>query len=126
MHWNRAARGRTRRRILFAWAAIACPLAVLVGIASSEPSPQRTPVAAPSWADWVEPDFPFFSSVLDARTAGAGLPADNLSPRAIILNLGNGLWAAFDTDLVRVAAMWRGKGVTPVALAPGSYHTPDR
>ncbi|MEI6537816.1 MAG: hypothetical protein WCN98_20910 [Verrucomicrobiaceae bacterium] len=26
------------------------------------------------WADWVEPDFPFFSSVLDARSIGEGFP----------------------------------------------------
>lgn len=81
---------------------------------------------APSRAEWVEPDFPFFSSVLDARRAGAGFPADNLTPRALVLNLGHGLWAAFDTDLLRIAAMWRGNGVTPKALAPGSYHLPDR
>src|SRR5262249_46227163 len=39
------------------------------------------------WADWVEPDFPFFSSVLDARKAGDPSPANNLTPRGIILNL---------------------------------------
>ena len=77
-------------------------------------------------APWVEPDFPFYSSVLDARKAGAALPATNLSPRALVLNLGDGLWAAFDPDLLRVAAMWRGNGVTPKALAPGSYHEPDK
>jgi glucose/arabinose dehydrogenase/mono/diheme cytochrome c family protein len=77
------------------------------------------------WADWVEPDFPFFSSVLDARRAGPG-PANNLTPRGLMLNLGRGHWVGFDTDLLRVAAMWRGNGVTPRALAPGSYHTPDR
>jgi glucose/arabinose dehydrogenase/mono/diheme cytochrome c family protein len=126
MHRNRAVEHRSRRRILFAWAAIACVAAVLSGVASSGPSPQRmTAAAAPTWAAWVEADFPFFSSVVDARKAGAGLPADNLTPRGLVLNLGDGLWAAFDTDLVRVAALWRGKGVTPVALAPGSYHTPD-
>ena len=38
----------------------------------------------------------------------------------------DGLWLAFDPDLLRVAAVWRGKGVTPTALAPGSYHQPDR
>src|SRR5690606_27125898 len=27
-----------------------------------------------------------------------------------------------DIDLLRVSAIWRGKGVTPRALAPGSYH----
>lgn len=77
-------------------------------------------------APWVEPDFPFFSSVLDARSVGTPFPSNNLSPRAIVLNLGHDCWAAFDTDLLRVAAIWRGKGVTPVALAPGSYHKPDR
>ena len=35
-------------------------------------------------------------------------------------------WVGFDTDLLRVAAIWRGKGVTPKALAPGSYHQPDK
>ncbi|MEO6244277.1 MAG: DUF6797 domain-containing protein [Opitutaceae bacterium] len=70
---------------------------------------------------WVEPGFPFFSSVLDARKAGANLPADNLAPRGLILNLGHDCWADFDPDLLRVVAIWQGKGVAPKALAPGSY-----
>lgn len=86
----------------------------------------RRVVPATNWADWIEPDFPFFSSVLDARRAGAGFAPDNLTPRGLILNLGRGYWAGFDTDLLRVAAMWRGNAVTPKALAPGSYHHPDR
>ncbi len=77
-------------------------------------------------ADWVEPDFPFFSSVIDAGRAGAGFPARNLTPRGLVLNIGRGHWVAFDTDLLRVAAIWRGPGVTPKALAPGSYHQPDK
>jgi glucose/arabinose dehydrogenase/mono/diheme cytochrome c family protein len=93
-------------------------------------SNQRVQPAAPAspamWGDWIEADFPFFSSVLDAGRAGEGLPTRNLTPRALILNLGGGYWAAFDTDLLRIAAMWRGSGVTPRALAPGSYQTPDR
>jgi mono/diheme cytochrome c family protein len=83
-------------------------------------------VLATPWASWVEPDFPFFSSVVDARQAGAPFPGDNLTPRALVLNLGRDHWVAFDTDLLRVAVMWRGKGLTPKALAPGSYHQPDR
>ncbi|MFZ4768397.1 MAG: DUF6797 domain-containing protein, partial [Roseimicrobium sp.] len=74
------------------------------------------------WAPWVEPDFPFFSSVLDARDVGKGFPKDNLTPRGLILNLGHNVWACFDTDLLRISTVWSGKGVTPVALAPGSYH----
>jgi glucose/arabinose dehydrogenase/cytochrome c2 len=80
----------------------------------------------PAWAEWVEPDFPFFSSVLDAGQAGAAFPERNLTPRGLILNLGRGYWAGFDVDLLRVAAIWKGDGVAPRALAPGSYKTPDR
>ena len=78
-----------------------------------------------NWADWVEPDFPFFSSVVDARRVEPGAPA-NLTPRGLVLNLGRNTWVAFDTDLLRVAATWKGRGVTPKALAPGSYQVPDR
>jgi glucose/arabinose dehydrogenase/cytochrome c2 len=71
---------------------------------------------------WVEPEFPFFSSILDARKAGGGLPADNLAPRGIVLNLGHDCWACFDPDLLRVVAVWRGPGVSARALAPLSYN----
>lgn len=84
------------------------------------------PKAPSPWGDFVEKDFPFFSSVLDARDVGEGFPKDNLTPRGIILNLGHNLWACFDTDLLRIAAIWQGEEgkppVTPEALAPGSYH----
>jgi cytochrome c2/glucose/arabinose dehydrogenase len=93
--------------------------------AVSGTSSRQQPPASP-WAEWIEPDFPFFSSVLDAGRAGPGLPTRNLTPRGLILNLGSGHWVGFDTDLLRVAAMWRGKAVSPKALAPGSYQEPDR
>jgi len=73
------------------------------------------------WADFVEPDFPFFSSVLDARELGKNWPADNLTPRGLILNLGHDCWACFDTELLRISVIWEGKGVTPEGMAPGSY-----
>ena len=84
------------------------------------------PAADPSATPWVEAAFPFFSSVVDARKAGPGLPEDNLTPRGLVLNLGQGCWVCFDPDLLRVAAVWRGAGVTPTALAPGSYHDISR
>jgi len=77
-------------------------------------------------APWIEPDFPFFSSIVDARRAGPDFPSDNLTPRGLVLRVGPETWAAFDVDLLRVSAIWHGNGVTPVALAPGSYHKPDR
>lgn len=73
------------------------------------------------WADFVEKDFPFFSSVLEARNLGEGWPTNNLTPRGIILNLGHDCWACFDTDLLRVSAIWVGTNVTPVAMSYGSY-----
>ncbi len=92
---------------------------------SLTPGLAQQPAATP-WGDFVEADFPFFSSVLDAREAGEGLPKDNLTPRGLILNLGHNLWACFDTDLLRLACVWQGKAgqppVTPDALASGSYH----
>ncbi len=114
------------RRPIILSLALAC-VAAVAALRASPPLPQQKPQpAATAWADWVEPDFPFFSSVLDARHARGALALDNLTPRALVLNLGHGLWAAFDVDLLRVAAMWRGNGVTPKALAPGSYHQPDK
>ncbi|MCB1227400.1 MAG: c-type cytochrome [Verrucomicrobiales bacterium] len=78
------------------------------------------------WADWIEPDFPFFSSVLDCRDLGEGFPKDNLVPRGLILNLGNDVWACYDVDLCRIALVWKAEpGQPPItlnALAPGSYH----
>ena len=64
--------------------------------------------------------------MLDARRAGPGFPANNLTPRGLVVNLGQGYWVAFDVDLLRVAAVWRGNAVTPKALAPGSYHASDK
>ena len=70
------------------------------------------------WAGWVETDYPFFSSIIDARESSFGtITHNNLTPRGIILNLGNDCWACFDTDLLRVSAIWMGSGVTPIALA---------
>lgn len=98
-------------------------LIFLTGLAAAQEAPK--PAASP-WGDFVEKDFPFFSSVLDARDVGEGFPKDNLTPRGLILNLGHNLWACFDTDLLRIACIWEGEEgkppVTAAALAPGSYH----
>ena len=77
------------------------------------------------WANFVEPDFPFYSSVVDARRAGPLSTANNLTPRGLILPLGHGVQACFDTDLLRVSAVWTGEGVTPVSMAQISYYEWD-
>lgn len=105
------------------------PLALLslsfASFASAQTAAPKTAAESP-WGDFVEKDFPFFSSVLDCRDLGDGFPKDNLTPRGLILNLGHNLWACFDTELLRIACIWEGEeGKPPVttdALAPGSYH----
>jgi glucose/arabinose dehydrogenase/cytochrome c2 len=103
---------------------------VLAGVVMFAPRPSGRFIAQASLpvtsAPWIEPDFPFFSSIVDARKAGPEFPTDNLTPRGLVLRVGPETWAAFDIDLLRVSAIWHGNGVTPVALAPGSYHKPDR
>ena len=108
---------------------LAClsPLVAAEPKAEKEKAPKagKARVTAPTTPDvgsWVEPDFPFFSSVVDARKSGTGMPANNLTPRGIILNLGQDCWACFDPDLLRVSAVWRGSGLSARALAAGSYH----
>ena len=60
----------------------------------------------PPWNQWIEKDFPFFSCVVDARDEGI---KDNLTPRAIVLPLGNGHYLAYDLDMLRVAVVWKAK-----------------
>jgi hypothetical protein len=84
------------------------------------------PPAKDQWGDWVEADFPFFSAVVDARKADGGSPLNNLTPRGLVLNLGQGTWACFDTELLRISAVWQGHALTPFGLAATSYHDAGR
>lgn len=84
-------------------------------------APSFATAADDPWKPWIEPDFPFFSSGLDLRPQSSNSLPWNITPRGIVLNLGHDCWACFDTDLLRVSAVWTGKGVTEDSLAPLSY-----
>lgn len=108
---------------------VALPVARPLRIMAAETSaPNQTSSAAASprapsrWADFVEKEFPFYSAVLNARALGVNGPTNNLTPRGLVLNLGHGVWVCFDTDLLRVSALWTGPGISPVGMAQGSYH----
>ena len=73
------------------------------------------------WAPFVEPNFPFFSSAFDLRPVDPNAVPANIAPRGLVLNLGQDCWACFDTDLLRVAAIWQGPAVSEDALAQLSY-----
>lgn len=97
-------------------------LSLSIGLGLNLGSAQSTSTTSPrSWAPFVETNFPFFSSVVDARKA-SGI-SNNLTPRGLVLNLGRDCWACFDVDLLRISAVWQGKGLSPVSMSQGSYHT---
>ncbi|MCH2201905.1 MAG: c-type cytochrome [Fuerstiella sp.] len=58
------------------------------------------------WHQFIEPDFPFFSMTVDARSANGEAVKDNLIARAMVVPLGDDCFLAYDVDLLRVAAVW--------------------
>ena len=81
-----------REWLLWVMVASACAL-----ILANRTDAAEAKLAATTWSAFVETNFPFFSSVLDARNLGKDWPTNNLTPRGLILNLGNQCWACFDT-----------------------------
>jgi len=70
---------------------------------------------------FVEPDFPFISTSIDARLLGKNFPGDNIAARTLALNLGDSAYACFDTDLLRWSVGWTGKFLPMVLMAQISY-----
>lgn len=73
------------------------------------------------FAPFVEPDFPFITTSVDARNLGPGFPAMNVTPRCLALQLGNESYACFDTDLLRWSVGWTGEFLPMVTMAQISY-----
>jgi len=93
--------------------------------------PEKEHSALPSdFAEFVEPEFPYFSTTFDARHLGKEWPTNNLTIRAIILDLGQGVHACFDTDLLRFALVWKenkdGEWLTMNSMSAGSYRVPSK
>ncbi|HEX7978169.1 MAG TPA: DUF6797 domain-containing protein, partial [Gemmatimonadaceae bacterium] len=73
---------------------------------------------------FIEPGFPFIVSTLDAGVRGGAFPARNLAVRCVVLMLDDDTHACFDTDLLRVAAAWRGGPMKLTTMAQVSYDKP--
>jgi mono/diheme cytochrome c family protein len=73
------------------------------------------------FAPFVEKDFPFIVSTLDAGKVGPAFPTRNLGVRCVVLTLGNDSYACFDTDLLRLAVAWRGPFMSLTTMAQVSY-----
>jgi cytochrome c2 len=73
------------------------------------------------FAEFVEPDFPYITTSMDARNLGAGFPTDNISARVIAMRLGDGAYACFDPDMLRWSVAWTGGFLPMVTMAQISY-----
>ena len=80
----------------------------------------------PYYADYRQSDFPFVETTLDLRGLAPTGSQTNLVPRALVLPLGDDLFVGFDTELLRVVAIWQGDFITPNGMAMLSYAVPLR
>lgn len=98
-------------------------LLVLTGL----PTPASAATAAEmGYTTVLDSGLSFFEATLDARELAPLGTRENLVPRGIILPLGRDTFVCFDTELLRVAAIWNGGSVTPHGMAMYSYADPLR
>ena len=74
-----------------------------------------------AWGKFAEPGFPYLARTVDARAVSGGAIADNLVVRGVILFLGGDTYACFDTDLARLALVWKGGFLDDKSMAAHSY-----
>ena len=77
---------------------------------------------ARAWGEFVEPGFPYVASTIDGRSVQGGDQPDNLVVRGVVVFLGNETYACYDTDLVRLALVWKGDFLAYRAMAPHTYY----
>ncbi len=81
---------------------------------------------SPLYTEFVDKEFPFLEATIDLRGIAPAGTSNNLIPRALVIPLGEDIFVCFDTELLRVAGIWRGDFVTPDGLAMLSYPVPLR
>lgn len=80
---------------------VTSPAAAQTNKAQDENKTHRWP-----WRQFIESDFPFFSTTFDARSKNEETFEENLVPRAMVFPLAGDCFVAYDVDLLRVAAVW--------------------
>ncbi len=78
------------------------------------------------YQDFRDAKFPFLEATLDCREVAPAGTSENLVPRGVIVPLGDDVFVCFDTELLRIAAIWQGGFVTPHGMAMYSYTEPFR
>ena len=101
-----------------------CGAALALGAVAALWRPGSASTQERPFGDFVERDFPYFVTTLDAGKVGATFPQRNLAVRCVVLMLGNDSYACFDTDLLRLSAAWRGEFMSLTTMAQVSYNEP--
>lgn len=81
---------------------------------------------SPLYTEFVDKEFPFLEATIDLRGIAPAGTNNNLIPRALVIPLAHDIFVCFDTELLRVAGIWKGNFVTPDGLAMLSYAVPLR
>ena len=77
-----------------------------------------------AWGEFAEPGFPWLAATVDARESAGGAVSDNVIVRGVILFLGEDTYACYDTDLVRLALVWKGDFLDYRSMASHTYYRP--
>lgn len=80
--------------------------------------------AAGNLDPFVEPDFPFITTTVQAGRIAPFMPERNAAVRGLALQLGNDAYATFDPDLLRMSVGWTGDFVSMTTMAQVSYEQP--
>lgn len=99
----------------------------VLGLAVAGVAPAETHVFRgdhPLYDQFRDPGFPFLEATVDLRGLAPAGNRDNLIPRGVVLALPGRHYVCFDTELLRVAAVWVGDFVTPEGIAMMSYPQP--
>ena len=78
---------------------------VAVSLFSIPPYVRRD--AAPLYSEILDRAFPFLEATVDLRDIAPVGSKDNLIPSAIVLPLEDNVFVCFDTELLRVAGVWK-------------------
>ena len=78
----------------------------------------------PLYTGFLDQEFPFVEASVDMRGLAPEGTNENLVPRAVVIPLADDVFVCFDTELLRVAGIWKGGFLTMRGLAMKSYDEP--
>ena len=76
-------------------------------------------LAEDPYSPFADPTFSFFGISVDASPETE--PRSNWVPRGVVVRVSEEVWALYDVDLVRLAAVWRGGFPEGITIAQFSY-----